>query len=359
MSVRLGCAESYRVVIHGRGGVVPAAQPNSVTSVAWDRRLDDTSTATVVMAKRGLSKACCQQLANVDNWSHEVSLYRDGWLVWQGPIVDILESRTTITLTANDVTALLRRRTNLFSVIQIGANAADLTTIAQKLIMSGFAYGQDDPEFLANVEYHPTGIVVERTVAAKSVLLYDELGELVKLGLDFTTVGRKLILAGELANALPSPPGTLRDDDVIGDVQVERAGMDFATRVQAVGDGVSAQLGGSSQYYGTVDRQIKVQGATGSVDIYTAAQGLLAITTQMPTYLRVQDGAQLAPTAPITIDQLVCGVQVDLAMRRFCRPLPPQGMRLSRVTVRWAAAGETVGVSLSPLDLISDGVSSS
>jgi hypothetical protein len=357
MSVRLGCAESYRVVIHVRGGVVPVVQPE-ITSLSWDRRLDDTSTATVIVAKRDLSAACCRQFARVDNWSHEVSVYRDGWLVWQGPITDILESRTTITVTASDVTALLKRRTNVVPVLFVGTNAADLATIARALIMAGFAYGQDDPNFLANVEFHPTGTIVERKTLSNSVLLYDELVELVKLGLDFTTVGRKLIIAGELANVVPSPPGALRDDDVIGDIQIERAGMDFATRVQAVGEGVSAQLGGDSDYYGTVDRLIKVQGATGNDDIYTAAQGLLAVNGQMPTYLRVQDGAQLAPDATITIDQLVCGVRVDLAMRGFCRPLPPQGMRLSRVTVRWGAAGETVGISLSPLDLISDGVTS-
>src|SRR5690606_28272131 len=115
MTGRLGCAETYSAAVHLRGGRVlwTPLDTEGITALSWGRKLGDYSEASVTVAKKDLPRECLQRLADTVNetgritpgvhvWSHELSIYRDGRLVWQGPIIQPQESRTEITLDARD-----------------------------------------------------------------------------------------------------------------------------------------------------------------------------------------------------------------------------------------------------------------
>ena len=76
-----------------------AVTPEQITELTWGRKLGDYSEAHVTAAKRNLPRDCLGALADAVNaagqithpgahsWSHELTIYRDGGIVWQGPLV--------------------------------------------------------------------------------------------------------------------------------------------------------------------------------------------------------------------------------------------------------------------------------
>src|SRR5690606_35419641 len=106
----LGHAERYDAVIHMQGGRQRFTTVEGATQITWGRKLDDFSEASVTVAKADADDACCGRLSQVHTWGHELSIYRDGVFVWQGPIVNKIESSTEFVFEARDVLAYLDRR---------------------------------------------------------------------------------------------------------------------------------------------------------------------------------------------------------------------------------------------------------
>jgi hypothetical protein len=52
------------------------------------------------------------RVGQIEPYAHELSLYRDSELVWQGPVTRTVENRTTFTVEAKDVTEWLARCVN-------------------------------------------------------------------------------------------------------------------------------------------------------------------------------------------------------------------------------------------------------
>src|SRR5690606_35882417 len=133
---RLGCAQDYEAVIHFQGGKQVHTRLDAVTEITWGRKLDDYSEASVKLAKRQLSEQCWRKICGiwetreypdengvmrkwlhmvepgVEPWMHELSIYRDKGLVWQGPITEVIEieKRDEIEINARDVLFWLDRR---------------------------------------------------------------------------------------------------------------------------------------------------------------------------------------------------------------------------------------------------------
>src|SRR5690625_4695866 len=81
---QLGCASSYTVTLHYRGGQRVYAYPEAVTSVEWSRARRGVSEATVELSKQSLSPECAALMVDVWPLTHEVTIYRDDRAVWQG-----------------------------------------------------------------------------------------------------------------------------------------------------------------------------------------------------------------------------------------------------------------------------------
>lgn len=373
----LGCAQEYRAVIHWRGGSRPYTSPavDALASVKWNRTINDTSEAVITIAKGAAGVECCGLLGNIEPYAHELSIYRDSELVWQGPVTRTVESRRakTITVEARDVTEWLARCINTTVLRYLSTNATDpmhggpVQEIAETIIRLNLEPGflASSPDWPVMLDYIVRNDDTVDTFFEKdgsdnvSVWLVPVLqildDELVTRGLEYTTVGRSLVLSRpQTTDDAPQARFTL--DDFAGDVQITRDGASAATLVWVTnqnGQEISGtQYGVSgvvSPYYGRLDTLVRTsaEGLT-AYDLWQIARASYNGRNPVPTSLSVPQGASLATTAPVSMRQLVPGVRIDVAATGMCNDLT-QPYRLSDVDVDWGDSGEQVGISLVPI----------
>ncbi|WP_327415380.1 hypothetical protein [Streptomyces sp. NBC_01233] len=371
----LGCPQEYRAVIHWRGGSLPFTSPgvSSLTAVSWNRTLNDTSEASITIAKGAAGAECCGLLGKVEPFAHELSIYRDAELVWQGPVFRVTENRTRFVIEARDVTEWLARTVNTTLLRYVSANQADpkhqgpIQEIAEAIITENLAGGlfasqPDWPEMLpyivrqddtVNARFEKDGSLDNEIWIVPILRILDD--ELVPRGLEYTTVGRALILGRPQTTADPAQ-ARLTLDSFAGDVEIVRDGTNAASLVwvsnQEDQDITGSQFGVSgvvSSVYGRLDVLIRTtaEGLT-AYDLWQIARGSYTGRNPVPTSLRIPDGAGLAVTAPVSMRQLVPGVRIDVAATGMCMGAS-QPYRLSDVDVDWGDNGENVGISLIPL----------
>lgn len=375
MAELLGCPQTYRAIIHWRGGARPFISPDvsALTAVKWNRTLNDTAEATITIAKGPAGPACCGLLGRIEPYAHELTLYRDTELVWQGPVVRTRETRTTFVVEAHDMTEWLARTVNTTVLRYVSTNTADPThqgpvqEIAETIVRLNLQGGlfASQPDWPAMLPYivrldDPVKASFEKDGSDnKSVWLVPILqilnDELVPRGLEYTTVGRSLVLSRPMTTADPAQ-ARLTLNDIAGDVQIVRDGPTGASVVwvtNQVGDEIAnTQFGASgvvSTEYGRVDTLIKTsaEGLT-AYDLWQLARASYNSRFPVPTSLTIPDGSSLAPTAPVSMRQLVPGQRIDVAATGMCNDLN-QPYRVADVEVEWGSSGEQVGVGLVPI----------
>jgi hypothetical protein len=282
---QLGCAQSYSAAVHWRGGARVYIPTNligaALSAVSWDRRLNETSAAKIVIGKSTMTDECCGLLGQIYPWCHELTIYRDTALVWQGPVSVVTEDQTSVTVEALDVTAWLGRLVNTHS-LNHPTTAVDITSIAKdaitlNLLDSALSTPTTDwPGMVPYLSVASAGVAIKlnrRSVWSDTVLnIVSNLGQ---KGFEWTAVGRRMVLR---------PPATsdtrararLTPEDLPGGIQVARDGTDAATRVYATSqtdteDGitVSTALAAASAICGRIDQVVKDQPR---VDVETDAQ---------------------------------------------------------------------------------------
>ncbi|MGW6391234.1 hypothetical protein ACWFR1_12195 [Streptomyces sp. NPDC055103] len=371
----LGCAQEYRAVIHWRGGSLPFTSPtvSALTSVKWNRTVNDTSEASITIAKGMAGASCCGQLGQIEPYAHELSIYRDSELVWQGPIIRSTENRTRFLIEARDVTEWLARTNNTTLLRYLSTNQADpmhvgpVQEIAETIIRLNleaglFASQPDWPVMLdyivrdddtVDARFEKDGSLNNEIWIVPILRILDD--ELVPRGLEYTTVGRSLIL-GRPQTTADRPQARLTLDAFAGDIEIVRDGTNAASLVwvtnqddQDITGGQFGVSGVVSSVYGRLDTLIRstAEGLS-AYDLWQIARASYAGRNPVPTGIRIPDGAGLATTAPISMRQLVAGVRVDVAATGMCMNVS-QPYRLSDVDVDWGDSGENVGISLVPI----------
>jgi phage replication-related protein YjqB (UPF0714/DUF867 family) len=381
----LGCAQEYSAVLHWRGGGQVYGTPaiTDLTAVQWGRTYNDTSSAQVTIAKPGLAPDCCDALGRAEPWIHELTLYREGELVWQGPIIRARERRADFVIEALDVMAWMDKVVNTFRLTftSRGPDAdrrpGPVTKIAEtvlrlNLVESGLS--QFDPDWPRVMDYivrrdTPNTITFARDGDEHrgiwAAYVGDVLRELVKRGLGYTTVGRSIVLCGDAT--LDSPAlARLTVDDITGDVELVRDGTSAATSSWASNqrpdpngaafNGTRTEVVGSfTTVYGRLESLIHVeQNDDGDhvdevvADLRAAATADMAGRYPAPIAIGIPDGSTLAATAPVQINQLIPGQRFDFVTEQFCTRIG-QGFMLTDVQVQWTQDGEQVGISLVPL----------
>lgn len=282
---QLGCAQSYSAAIHWRGGAqvfVPANQIGSaLTAVTWDRRLIEVSTGQVVIAKQSLTADCCGLLGSVFPWCHELTIYRESTLVWQGPVSVVTEDQDTLTVAALDIASWLARLVNTHS-LNHPTTAVDIVSIARDVITlnlndSALAVPVKDwPQMLSYLAFTNAGVTIKlnrKSIWTDTVL--NIVTNMANKGAEWTTVGRRMVMRAPATSATRAR-ARLTPDDLPGGVQVQRDGTDAATRVFATSqtdtdDGitVTTALNPASAVCGRVDQIVRDQP---QVDVETDAQ---------------------------------------------------------------------------------------
>lgn len=338
----LGCAEDYQVGFTDRTGQVPTGPALEASSITWGRELDATSEAVVTFP--GDDPDCCSAVADVHAWCNDLCIYRDGQMVWQGPVVRSVSSRSQTQVVARDVTGWLSRRvigSRIDYTTATGAGPADLTVVAEALVRDGF--GPDDPNVLPYLTVLPSGVAGEREYNPDTAYVYDELRELARGGIDFTAIGHRIILFGP-ARPLARLAG-LHDEHFAGDLRVIEDGLSATTRAVVVGEGFAAYAERDGAC-GLLETLVKEQQIKDVASAQAEADALVASGTPTPVILEVPAGAQLTPDAPVGIMDLVPGVVIPVTAVDVCRPVTA-AMQLTKVDVTYDdRGGEAVKVTL-------------
>lgn len=376
----LGCAASYTVTIHYQGGQRVYAYLDAVEEVTWSRVRRGVSEAQVTLSAQALTAACAEQVARLWPLAHEVTIYRNDRAVWQGPLVRRVSTRaehtTKVVLYARDVGYWLGRRLTRTATKITG----DLAEVGQAVVASTLAVR--DPNVLPHVVARPTGRTITHTIHPYGRAGLEELSAVAAQGLEWSAVGRTLYLSGAVDETSPSQ-GQLASQDLQGEVELDVDGDQYASLVYAAPqaqEGVYQHLegvGGASPYFGLVEYTVQTDlswnldeagnfSPTGEEgDALTEQETIQALRraaqsrhTQMsrpPIVVRVSDGARLSPDAPISLDRLVPGGRVDVALAAedFLFPLV-RPMRLMRVDVTWTQEGEAVEVGMVQIGTSSD-----
>lgn len=342
MTCELGCDPEVNVLVVDRQTQTTLMEVE-FNRLTWGRSLDDVSQATVQVPYN-----CCGKLADVRSWRSELHVIRNGDEVWCGPITLMPGCRSGTTIIAEDMFAWLGKR-----VIHL-AHAFPASTpvqIAEALIRDGLA--PDDPGLLEFLTIIAGGTNQERDYAANSAYVLDSLEDLAKGGIDFTAIGRRLIVMPE--GHVLGQTSLLTCENFLGDLCVTDDGGDAATRTVVTGKApddttvISGSAGGTDPYYGLLEVLLNDDTVKTAASADAQATGLLA--SSKPNRLLVQppSGNALDPKAPVCIDQLVPGVEVPLVIDCTCRE-SHQAMRLIKLDVTVDSNGEQVVPQLSPVD---------
>lgn len=385
------CISRHSVMIHDRGGIRRIGALVDIAEVEWNRERDAISGAKVVVSGR----ACAEQapfLNSIAPRRHEMVIYRGTERVWEGPILEASSYSDRIEVIANDVLEYPRHRPmskdwpNLDGggqrymterirdvlTYELGTSyVVDVGQAGVPVLVTIPAWEQLSPP--ANVLPHlevrastgPQGILTRSSVAAFEMMVGEHLQNLAEGGLDFTTIGRK-ILIWDSAQSI-GRTRTLTDADFYGELRVIAAGGEHASiaHISAQRDdegGVVDDMSGVGSagavdpFYGVWTRLVSLSSEEGTdtpsqMELNSQARRQLVGRNPVPTEIIVPSGGGLRLSHDLRINELVPGTVMPVRATLNLRPVQ-QDQRLDKLTVRETPAGESVQVTLSPSGIL-------
>ena len=351
---RLGCGVPSFFITSRCAGTLSCVLDDAVTKARWSRKLDEVSDAEVEIQLSGdATLACCQCLAETEPWCHELHIWRDGEEVWVGPVQEIEYTSNSIIVRALDSLAWLGVRIPPFNV-NYTASDTELTVIAEAILSLAFA--SDSPEYTCEYDGRyivPTGRLEKRFYAAYDMTALDMLQNMAETGINYTTLGRTIVLVGD-SDPL-TPLVILTDEHIMGEVEVTKDGtvQGNVFYVHYEGDeGIPAHREAVEKYCYQAIERLRNDGLPNLGSAEGVAEALASEAAIAPRVLVVPDGSRLSPDTPWTINEMVPGARVDVAITRLCLTLT-QSFRLTAVEVFYDPRdGESVGVTLLPMNSV-------
>lgn len=388
MADTLGCASTYAVIIYEEivgndsDGDAAFGRPvvgiDEFVSINWDRRIDETSQATVRIP---MTAECCRRgalgagIGQLHSWHHGIAIYRDGVAVWDGPIVQIKYTQDYVEITAYDISALLAKR-----LVPRDICFSDDPNVCVAGA-TGVSYGARSPEFVAatlirealSVDGHGAfvDILGESSFTYEAFFyqyggpIYDLLTKLAQNYINFTVLGRRIVIS---VGGLTDGTGIAKTATLVcadfkseGFSVVEDGLAALTEDVQyasdLVVDGVATRNVGiaraftlpqkANYYYGLLqgiqdgDSVLATAGSTPPLEALTQAAKNIVNGAYPPPLVMSPEGAQLQANAPVTMAQLVPGVLVPIIFDCLCVEIG-QTFLLARLDVTFDATGETV-----------------
>lgn len=394
LSPLLGCASQYRVEVYLLQRVDdnddPLPEPQmrfigvleGITQIVWTRRLRDFSAAEIDLDFTQASPECCRMFEILANSVRvaQLRIWRDDVQVWEGEVMQTIETTgTTVkTVNARDMVQRLDDTVNHFTLNYVDTS---VTEIAYDIIERNLT----DPLYLDPLDdtLILDQIVVETVTDPDDVISYRPgakiatVGELLRIlgqsyGLDFTTIKRSIRLQRRRTTQ-DQTYARLNTQHLIGEADARSNGNEAATRgwsttqledatqpksgeVDPNWPGITQNFGVTGSRYGRIDMLNRVQDNNADAgDVLSSAKRVAWGRNPPPSEILLPTTAQLSPSAPLTMPELVPGMRIDFfAEDGLCRPIR-QGMRLLGVEVTWTPSGantnegEEVAVELSTL----------
>ena len=395
----LGCSTHVAYITDKCNGVRICDLENA-SEINYNRKLDDISDAMVVIPTGGdAHNACCDCLKNVEPWCHQLTIVREGdGVVWSGPVQKVTYGRNQVTIEARDKLAWLLYRVNKVPVdFSLNGPATStspgsappyvpLTNIAMEIIRLAMGEDADEPCFidgdpLINSCTSGCGGILnmgdDRPAdfprkfyfeAFGGPTAYDDISTLGEAGMDFTVINQTLILMSE---DLPNRAiGILTDEMILGDVEVIKDGTTMGNTfwVRYEGDddcvGTCTPQGslicpcpgvaeGNHYCYGAIERVIDSTGAQDVDQATGIAQQYLERGEVVPRRIEFPSGTRLSPDTPWSINDMICGQRVDVALSTLCLPIF-QSFKLQAVTVTDNGTDESIAVDLLAIETTDD-----
>lgn len=382
-----GCVTRHTVMIHDRGGVRRVGALTDVSDVLYGRELDQMSSAKVTIS----GEACTAQADFINGIAarrHEMVIFRGDERVWEGPILEPNWYSDRVEIVANDVIDYLRATpmTKAWPNSDDGGQAymterireiveyelstpytADVGIAGVPEIVTIPRWETLTPpaNLLPYLEIRPStgsqGILTRSSVQAFEMMVGEHLQNLAEGGLDYTTIGRK-ILIWDSAQSI-GRTRILTDADFYGQLRVIGAGGEFA----AIGH-VSAQrdeenddptdmsgvgsAGAADPFYGVWTRLVSLSSEEGTdeptqMELNSQARRQLVGRNPVPIEIVVPSDGGLRLSHDLTINELVPGTVMPVRAVLNLHPVQ-QDQRLEKLTVHETSEGETVQVTLIP-----------
>ena len=353
--------EQHTAYLFDRGGLTRITELGPMVSCAWQRIRDDVSKASIVLA----SPECAINVAQIEAGRHELVIYRGTQRIWEGPITLVIFERGQVTIEARDVMHYVYRTIMKAAYNNAYPNVVTGVQRARNILAGELPRGEalNPPRnvlpFLVTY-HHADDARTSRNTIPFQKTAFDDIDDMAaKSGIDYTVVGRAIHIHD--THVPLGRTSALTEADIIGDVIVTQYGMEMATFAAVTGGngmyGYAAVRGSSSSgvhpYYGIWeildDAYDEDEGGEPPTQNELNSQAIRNLSGRMPTpvTVRIPDGSTLSPTSPVTIDDLVPGVQVPLLAtltgRRFS-----QMQKLDRLDVVEDQNGEQVKITLSP-----------
>lgn len=363
---RLGCGEA-RAILTDRCGETHVAELENIVELEWTRIIDDASEARVVIGVSGDAQtACCQAIGQTRPWARGLQILRDDVLVWEGPIVRVHVEYDTVEILARDVSAWLDVRTTHWPIRYgtdedtgdpIGHGPADLSEIAEDIINS--ALRLDDPCILPYLTVEPSNVIGEMVVEPDEEPAGDLLRELARSGLDYTCLGRRMIVGPDIGGIFDGagvPFVHLFDEHFASTPGIVDDGLEAATRWIVVGDEIpdsdptehyKGTAGGIDPYYGLIERIAKEDRISSNRLCRAAARSRLDSSNPPPVFADLSNNEGISPEAPVCINDLIPGRLIWLTLRTLCREVS-QTLRLLGMSVSYDEGEEKVNLALGP-----------
>lgn len=381
------CITRHQPMIFDRGGSRRISQLLNVASVEYARERDQLTTAKVTL----MGKSCEAQLSKlreIASHRHEIVMYRGNRRVWEGPIDDVNWYSNRVEILAYDVAAYpfnapltkdwpnedgggprymterveeileYELTTNYVADMGIGG-VPNLITIPRWETINPPANVL--PYLDVRPSVGPQGILTRSDTMAFEMTIGEHLGNLAQGGLNFTTLGRRLII-WDSAQSL-GRTRTVTDADFYGELRVIQAGSEHAnighiSAQRDPGDDVTpsgagvGNAGGPDDFYGVWTRLTTLASEEGAstpsqMELNTQARRVIAGRSPVPMEIRCPDGG-IRLSDDLTIDDLVPGTIMPVRATLNLIPVQ-QDQVIEKVKVTETSAGEVIAVTLSPV----------
>lgn len=348
----IGCGE-WSAYLTPRGGGAPLAEI-PFSSLGYGLQLDDSQQGNLSLPMTGRYRSVCCDVLNVaEPWQHEVSIWRDNDEAFVGPLVGVEASGDGARLNVRDLFFWMERRfigRDLFF-------SSDASVAFEGIFDAAMA-----PDPSPNIEMiaHASGVEVVRTIMGKEFQrASDLLRELARTAVDFTTIGRQVIVGGKEVFEPGIGPGAslIVHDEGVSSVTVTKDGSQFATDVAVIGepvfqgaDRIVGRATRSALLYGLVQQSFAELEITDTPS--ADANALARLESMQPAPLLVS--ATLTPSAAFSFRDLIPGRRVDMRVSEAAGCVPVmETMRLRQVGVNVSLSDsgvtETVTMDVTPL----------
>jgi hypothetical protein len=350
------CVTGHRAYIYDRGGRNKITEITSLTRVRWGRRRDEFSEASILIQGDACSEQA-EELANIEPKRHELVIFRGSRRVWEGVIWRAAWGATTVELFAHDVFAYVQGTPLSQGYSNASPNQGPVTTRIETILEAEMQVWEtlDPPaNVLPHLQIHhfPNEAQTTAITTPFEMSVGEHIDALAhRSGIDYTTVGRA-IHVWDTSRSL-GRLRTLTEEDFLGEVVITAYGADHTEVAYVVAeDGRFGTAGSPSSYYGPWTKIFTVYNEEGTEaptqsELDSQAQRNITGRSPVPIEVRIPDNSTLRLSHDLTIDDLVCGVQVPLRATLNARKLT-QMQKLDLVTVTETATGETVQITLSP-----------